>query len=42
MRGRKGVKLDGKRDGEELGGVEQGDTAVRIYNTKKKNLVSLK
>jgi hypothetical protein len=31
IRGRKRVDLDGRRGGEELGGVEGGKTAIRIY-----------
>jgi hypothetical protein len=31
MRDRKGVELEGSRDGEELGGVEEAETIIRIY-----------
>ena len=38
MRDRKGVDLDGRRGGEELGGVEGGETIIRIYYVRKKSI----
>jgi hypothetical protein len=35
MRDKKGVDLDGRRGGEELGGVEGGETIIRIYYVEK-------
>lgn len=36
MRHRKGVALDGKVGREELGGVEGGETIIRIYYVRAK------
>jgi hypothetical protein len=35
-RDRKGVGLEGRRSGEELGGVERGETIIRKYCVWKK------
>lgn len=35
MSNRKGVDSDGREDDEELGGVGEGDTVIRIYCMKK-------
>ena len=35
MRDRKGVDLDGRDGGEELGGVEGEETVIRIYYVRK-------
>ena len=37
MRDRKGIDPDGKRGGEELGGVEGGEIVIRIYCVRKKS-----
>lgn len=38
MRGRKGVELDERKHGEELGEEEGGDTVIRIYCVEKKSI----
>lgn len=35
MRDRKGVDADGRRDGEELRGIEEGEIIIRLYCMKK-------
>ena len=43
MRDRKGVDLDAREvGGKEPGGVEGGETVIRIYYVRKKNLFSIK
>lgn len=36
------MDLNGKRCGEELGGLEGGETAIKLYNIRKTNLLSIK
>lgn len=38
MRGKKGMDLEGKRGGEELGGVEEGETVIRVYCMVKQSI----
>lgn len=38
MRNGKGVDLDGKGEGEECEGVEEGKTILRMYNMRKESL----
>ena len=42
MRDRKGVDLEEIGDEEELGGVEKGETIIRICYVRKKYLFSIK
>jgi hypothetical protein len=35
MRDRKGVDLRGRRYGKEVGGVEEGETIIKIYYMRK-------
>lgn len=40
MKDRKGVDLEGRGDGEELGGIEVGETVIRNI-VQEKNLLSI-
>lgn len=42
MRDRKGVDLDERRGGEELGGAQERKTRIREFNVRKKKLFSIK
>jgi len=35
MRGGKGVDPDGRGNGEELRGIDEGETVIRIYHMRK-------
>jgi hypothetical protein len=40
MRDRKGVDLEGRGGGEELGGVEGGKTIIGIYCTREESILN--